>query len=279
MAAVERLDPFGDFNRPLYARSDPRTRDWFLVGNPAFITLLVGGYLYIVYRAGPRFMETRKPYDLKFVIRVYNLLMIVLNMGFGYAFLRNSYLGGGYNLFCQGMTYSEDENSLNILRLGYWYFCVRIADFMDTFFFVLRKKFQQITLQHTTHHALVVTNGWLWFALGGDGHSLFGLILNINIHTIMYFYYFLAACGPQYKKHLWWKKYLTRAQIAQHLIIIAHGLIPLFNDCGYPRFFIYIALPQGLLGLALFVNFYVLTYKRKGFTQATAHSSCMLKEE
>ncbi|CAN7998956.1 unnamed protein product [Ixodes hexagonus] len=279
MAAVERLDAFGDLHRPLYSRSDPRTRDWFLVGNPAFIALLVGGYLYIVYRAGPRFMATRKPYDLKTTIKVYNLLMIALNLFFGHVFLSNTYLGGGYSLFCQGMTYSRDVNSLSVLWWCYWYFFVRVIDFMDTIFFVLRKKDQQITVQHTSHHASVVANGWLWFTLGGDGQSMFGLIINIYIHTIMYFYYFMAACGPQYKKYLWWKKYLTRMQIAQHLIIIVHGLVPFFYDCGYPRFFIYLALPQGILGLAMFINFYMFAYKGKSFAESTKHDVCMLKDD
>lgn len=284
MAGFEKITTsdygeFSRFSRPLYPRSDPRTRDWFLLGNPFFITLVVGGYLYIVYRAGPRLMANRKPYDLRGIIRVYNLLMIVTNVFFGYHFMVNSYFGGNYNLFCQGMTYSTDKNSINILWWGYFYFFVRVADFMDTFFFVLRKKQRQITLQHTLHHALVVANGWLWYTLGGDGQSLFGLILNVHIHTIMYTYYFLAACGPRFQKFLWWKKYLTRAQIVQHLVIIAHGLVPLFYDCGYPRFFIYLALPQGLLGLALFINFYVFAYKGKSFKEAISGEVCMLKED
>lgn len=29
----------------------------------------------------------------------------------------------------------------------------------------------------------------------------------------MYFYYMLAAMGPQYQKFLWWKKYMTELQI------------------------------------------------------------------
>lgn len=37
--------------------------------------------------------------------------------------------------------------------------------------------------------------------------------INTLVHTIMYSYYFLAALGPQIKKYLWWKKYLTGLQI------------------------------------------------------------------
>ncbi|XP_064482744.1 very long chain fatty acid elongase 7-like [Ornithodoros turicata] len=276
MAAVR----LGDLTRPFYAHSDPRTRDWFLVGNPAFITLLIGGYLYIVYRAGPRWMANRKPFDLKPVIRVYNVGMIVANLYFGYIFLTNSYLGGNYSFFCQGLTYTSDKHSMAILGYGYWYFYVRVADFMDTFFFVLRKKENQITLQHTLHHTLVVFNGWLWFALGCDGQPMFGMLFNMCVHVIMYTYYFLAACGPEYRKYLWWKKHLTTLQIYQHIIIMIHALIPIFYDCGYPRIYLYIGIPQGLLGLGFFLRFYVLAYTRKGgVPQGYDTNLCILKED
>jgi hypothetical protein len=29
----------------------------------------------------------------------------------------------------------------------------------------------------------------------------------------MYFYYMMAAMGPQYQKYLWWKKYITTLQM------------------------------------------------------------------
>jgi len=79
----------------------------------------------------------------------------------------------------------------------------------------------------------------------------------------MYTYYFLASFGPRFKPFLWWKKYLTAAQIYQHVAIISHGLVPIFYDCGYPRFFIYLGAPQGILGLCLFINFYAIEYSAK----------------
>jgi len=42
---------------------------------------------------------------------------------------------------------------------------------------------------------------------------MIGTVINSFVHIIMYSYYFLAALGPKMRKHLWWKKYLTRIQI------------------------------------------------------------------
>lgn len=49
------------------------------------------------------------------------------------------------------------------------------------------------------------------FAPGG--HSTFFALLNTFVHIIMYFYYMVAAMGPEYQKYIWWKKYLTTLQM------------------------------------------------------------------
>lgn len=45
------------------------------------------------------------------------------------------------------------------------------------------------------------------------GNATFPNILNNFVHVLMYFYYMLAAMGPQYQKYLWWKRYMTELQI------------------------------------------------------------------
>jgi hypothetical protein len=45
--------------------------------------------------------------------------------------------------------------------------------------------------------------------------ALFIIILNSFIHVIMYTYYGLSACGSRIQKYLWWKRYLTQAQLVR----------------------------------------------------------------
>lgn len=66
------------------------------------------------------------------------------------------------------------------------------------------------------------------------GHSTFFGLLNSFVHVVMYFYYFMAALGPQYQKFLWWKKYLTTFQMIQFIAIIAHSFQLFFTECDYP---------------------------------------------
>ncbi|CAN7998826.1 unnamed protein product [Ixodes hexagonus] len=250
-----------DLLEQLKAQADPRTRGFPLIGNPAMVMSLIVGYLYVVKVWGPRWMEDRKPYDLKRVIMAYNASMVVLNIFFFYKFLTHSYLGGGYSWVCQGIDF-HDPKSLPIVSYCWWYFMVRILDFADTLFFLLRKKYSHISFLHVVHHTLVVWNGWLFITFGADGQGILGVCINSFIHVVMYSYYFLAALGPSVQKYLWWKRYITRMQIVQFAVFIGFVSIPLFKDCGYPRFLTYMAASQCLFFLVLFVNFYVHTYTR-----------------
>ncbi|OQR76075.1 elongation of very long chain fatty acids protein 4-like [Tropilaelaps mercedesae] len=244
----------------VYDHVDPRSRDWAFVGTPLYPLVTCGCYLLFVYVIGPRYMKNRPALDLRWPMKVHNMFMVMANAYFFTQFSRHSVFAG-YNLLCQGMTYSTDANSLRLLELGWWFLLVRTLDFLDTAFFILRKKFDHVSFHHVSHHFCCIFFGHLWLSLGMDGQSWFGICVNCGIHVLMHTYYFLAACGPKAKLHRWWKSHLTSAQIYQHYAIIAHGLIPLFYDCGYPRVLIFIALPQGVLGLMLFLNFYKTTYQ------------------
>ncbi|KAH9383209.1 hypothetical protein HPB48_024044 [Haemaphysalis longicornis] len=241
---------------------DPRTAEWPLVGSKLFLVLLLSIYVYFVKIGGPRFMESRKPYDgIKPIILLYNAAMVLLNCYFVAGFASKTYLGGRYSFFCQGVDFgARDEQTMNMLSYAWWYLFVRIADFLDTVFFVLRKKDSHITTLHVVHHVLVVFNGWFGLAFGADGQAAFGLILNGSVHVIMYSYYFLSSLGPAVQKHLWWKRHLTQLQLAQFVILFCHILIPLFNECGYPPVHIWLLLPQAVFFVAMFTRFYNKSY-------------------
>ncbi|XP_065304865.1 very long chain fatty acid elongase AAEL008004-like [Dermacentor albipictus] len=246
----------------VFLRRDPRTEGWALVGNKPFILGLLCAYVYVVKVAGPRFMQGRKPYDnLKPAIVIFNAAMVVLNWYFMVAYLKRSYLGGGYSLVCQGIDYdARDEMTMSFLAHCWWYEWVRVADFLDTVLFVLLNKESNISVLHVAHHVLVVFNGWYGLAYGADGHVALALILNSFVHGVMYSYYFLSLLGPAFRKHLWWKRYLTQLQMFQFVVLMAHVLLPLFFECGYPLVHVYIGLPQILFFLVMFLNFYLQNY-------------------
>lgn len=239
---------------------DPRTVGWGWTEDPRFMLSLAFGYLYAVKIGGPRWMAHRKPYELKSAIMAYNLFQVVANAFLFVQYMRHSYIGGDYNVLCQGVSYSRDKSTMAILRLVWWNLFVRLADFLDTFFFIATKKFSHITWLHVIHHFLVIVNGWLWITFGVDGHVIMPVSVNCLIHVIMYGYYFLASLGPAVRKYLWWKKYLTILQIFQMTFVSLYMCIPLVYDCGYPWGLSLLLAPQLMLVLALFINFYIKSY-------------------
>lgn len=100
-----------------------------------------------------------------------------------------------------------------------------ISSFDPKVFFVLRKKQNQVTFLHVYHHTMTAVFSWCYLKfLPGEQGALLGF-LNSFVHIVMYSYYLIAALGPQYRKYLWWKKYMTWIQLVKQL--------PL-NTCSQP---------------------------------------------
>ncbi|OQR74880.1 elongation of very long chain fatty acids protein 7-like [Tropilaelaps mercedesae] len=239
---------------------DPRTANWVTVNDSKYIILTLGLYLYIAKIAGPRYMADRKPYDLRRTIQLYNVFQIIANVYFCSKIFYHAFIRSGYSFTCQGLSYATDYHSVELLNSLYYYLIVRIIDFLDTMFFVLKKKFSHISQLHVIHHTIVVFSGWQFMKYGAGGQVVLGVCINSLVHVIMYSYYLLSSLGPEVQKYLWWKKYLTRMQIFQFFVMIAHTSIPLFVECGYPRVLMMLVIPQVMLILGLFVNFYIQSY-------------------
>ncbi|KAH9374277.1 hypothetical protein HPB48_005597 [Haemaphysalis longicornis] len=178
--------------------------------NPMYIVVLLGTYLYMAKSFGPRFMKSKEPYSVKRAVMAYNLFQVLANVYFLSQIFYHSFWAAGYSAYCQGLTYSSDPHALSLLNALYWYLWVRVADFMDTIFFIMKKKFSHISVLHVVHHTIVVFSGWMFMQFGADGQVVFGVCINSFVHIIMYTYYFLACLGPSVQKYLWWKRYLTR---------------------------------------------------------------------
>ena len=97
------------------------------------------------------------------------------------------------------------------------------------------------------------------------GHESFGALFNTFVHVVMYTYYFLASLGPQYRRFIWWKKYLTHLQIAQFVVGFLKTLpnVMGWTDCGFPWQFSALTLIIFALMFIMFVQFYADEYIKK----------------
>lgn len=239
---------------------DSRVRGWLLLDNYPPTFALTVFYLLIVWM-GPKYMKNRQPFSCRGLLVVYNLGLTFLSLYMFYE-LVSAVWQGGYNFFCQD-THSAGETDHKIIRVLWWYYFSKLIEFMDTFFFILRKNNHQITFLHIYHHASMFNIWWFVMNWVPCGHSYFGASLNSFIHVLMYSYYGLSAI-PAMRPYLWWKKYITQGQLIQFVITMAQTSCAVVWPCGFPMGWLYFQISYMVTLIFLFSNFYVKTYKSDG---------------
>ncbi|XP_059359940.1 elongation of very long chain fatty acids protein 7-like [Carassius carassius] len=243
--------------------ADPRSEDWLLMSSPLLPTLIITFYIYFVMSLGPRLMENRKPFDLKRFLVIYNFSVVAYSIYMCYEFVMSGW-GTGYSFSCELVDYSRSPKGMRMVWTCWLYFFSKFIELMDTVFFVLRKKPNQVTFLHVFHHSIMPFTWWFGVRFSPGGLGTFHAPLNCIVHVIMYTYYGLSALGPKYQKFLWWKKHLTSIQLIQFVIITLHISQYFFmKDCPYSYpVFIYIIALYGIIFLLLFLNFWYHAYTK-----------------
>ncbi|XP_031291060.1 very long chain fatty acid elongase 2 isoform X1 [Camelus dromedarius] len=240
-------------------RYDARVRGWFMLDSYLPTFLLTVLYLLSIW-LGNKYMKNRLALPLRGVLTLYNLGITLLSAYMLVELILSSW-EGGYNLQCQALT-SAGEADIRVARVLWWYYFSKLIEFLDTIFFVLRKKTSQITFLHVYHHASMFNIWWCVLNWIPCGQSFFGPTLNSFIHILMYSYYGLSVF-PSMHKYLWWKKYLTQAQLVQFVLTITHTMSAVVRPCGFPLGCLIFQSSYMLTLVILFLNFYVQTYRKK----------------
>lgn len=260
------------FHEYLDKNADSRTTNWFLIKSPfptLFICLL---YIHFVKVIGPKFMENRKPFNLKKTLICYNFLQVLFSIWL----FKECLLGGwwGYYSFrCQPVDYSYSETATRMTHASWWYFFSKFTEFFDTIFFILRKKNSHVSTLHVIHHGIMPISVWFGVKFTPGGHSTFFGLINTFVHIIMYSYYMLSACGPRMQKYLWWKKYLTTLQMVQFTMVMVHAFQLLFIECNYPKVFVWFIGMHAVMFFFLFNDFYKQAYKNQEKTSSISNGT------
>ncbi|XP_053947635.1 elongation of very long chain fatty acids protein F-like [Anastrepha ludens] len=243
---------------------DPRVQHLPLVGSPLPVLGIIAAYLVLVLHYGPKWMEKREPFNLKNVMRVYNAIQVIANFCIFVCGLPNSYFRKEFSLTCQPVDHTNTEPWMwNLIYLSYAYYITKYLDLLDTIFFVLRKKNNQITFLHVYHHAGMVFGVYAFMTALAGSHSTMLGIINLFIHTVMYAYYFVTSVRPV-KRALWWKRHITQLQLLQFGYLMIHFLMAIVrNHCQHPMLVSFIGVIQNLFMFALFFDFYYREYVRK----------------
>nr|CAD7447398.1 unnamed protein product [Timema bartmani] len=223
--------------------TDPRVKNWPLIGSPVYVLVIIALYLFFVLVAGPKFMENRRPYNLKKIIAAYNIFQVVAN---SYAF---------YGILTSGWTD----------KIGLGCHPVRFEDDPDLkMFFVLRKKQNQVSFLHVYHHISTIVIGYLGSKYLPGGMVTFPIMPNTLVHVLMYTYYLLALQGPDMQKKLAkFKKYLTAIQMLQFVVLAVHASQALSPACDVHMAASLLFMPNLVVFFYLFYKFYIKTYSNK----------------
>eukprot|EP00056_Hartaetosiga_gracilis_P021732 m.26088 g.26088 ORF g.26088 m.26088 type:complete len:299 (+) comp9237_c0_seq1:18-914(+) len=250
----------------MMSEADPRTADWMLMSSP--LPTLAGSAAYlIIVSLGIQFMKNRQPFQFNKILVLYNFLLACLN---GYMFYEFVYNGYKEKLSWTCADINRDPSNTHSLRLAkavWWFYFSKCIEFFDTFFFVLRKKNNQITFLHLYHHSTMFPLWWMGVRWAAGGQSVYSSAINCLVHVIMYSYYMLSAMGPSVRKYLWWKKYLTMFQLFQFCFIFGTTIIAIFEvrkgKCNFYEWMGWSNCFYMVTMLALFGNFYIQTYNKK----------------
>nr|UTI67608.1 elongation-very long chain-fatty acids-protein-4 [Kerria lacca] len=215
--------------------SDPRTKKWLFVNSPLSIVIIISIYLYTVRKIGPKFMKNRKAFNLEKAMTIYNVIQVLLSSFIVTEILRTYFWQTRPNLFCDPVNVSTSDEYMYHAFIVQLYFFAKISELLDTIFFILRKKWNQISQLHVFHHSGMIFVGWVAVKYVPGGHSMLTVALNSFVHIIMYIYYLLLSVKPELRYSIWWKKYITQLQLAQFVLVMLHHLFAFVLNCGYPR--------------------------------------------
>jgi len=237
---------------------DKRVGGWPMMDSLLPTLIIVASYIFLANYL-PKVLKGRK-FPVYYAVLAYNLTLIFSNL---YMASELFITTRHYSWKCQPMDYSSDEYPVRTVNVFWWFYISKIVELLDTFFFIAKGNYRQLSFLHIYHHSTMVFFWWIGARYVAGGNSVPAAMINSSVHVVMYTYYFLAAFGPRFKKYLWWKKYLTTMQLAQFTLIFTLAVVNVIDGCKWPKWMYGVFFGSVGSFFVLFSNFYIMNYGKK----------------
>ncbi|XP_072942746.1 very long chain fatty acid elongase 7 [Epargyreus clarus] len=265
------------YNTVFYERADHRVKDWFLMTSPWPLATIITCYLVTIKLIVPAFMKNRKPYELRTIIKWYNILQIIANAVVTWGIMTSGWTTT-YHFGCMLPEYSLRPEPLRMLRFLWWTIILKLLELCETVFFILRKKDRQASFLHIYHHISSLIIIWAGTKYVGGGITSFSPMINNAVHVIMYSYYLLSSEGsPAVKSALIkYKKWITIMQMIQFTIMIVYSAQVFLPSCPAPLGTTVLYFPNVIFVYYMFYNFFKQNYikNKNGKQILNGNSKC-----
>ncbi|CAO1442149.1 unnamed protein product [Diamesa hyperborea] len=214
-------------------------------------------YMIFVFNVGPKMMANRKPMNLKWIIAIYNVCQIV---ACSMLVIKGYEIEFTFSKHTWSCIKEPLENHRMTMYFWSWFaIFVRLIELVETVFFILRKKTNQISRLHVYHHVSTVLFFWAFVKYNAGFMEVYLAILNSGIHVIMYSYYLLTSFKVWEKYLKMFKPILTSMQLIQFIIILGHCTAAVLPGCRASPIF-YGMFVNVVLLFILFGNFFIKNY-------------------
>ncbi|XP_050098185.1 elongation of very long chain fatty acids protein 1-like [Anopheles aquasalis] len=242
-----------------------------LMASPVPSSIVIAIYLYFVYKYGPRYMENRKPFNLRWIIAAYNIFQVC-----ACTFLVLNYIKVGFKFSFIGRcshkrSVTEYEHGIDAVYYGWLAMCLRLVELIETVFFVLRKKQNQVSTLHVYHHISTFLIVWWTLKLSLSYQEMSMMVLNSMVHIVMYSYYFLSSFSACQAFTNRIKPIITIIQLTQLVTMLVHVYAALQPTCTANKTIFTLQAANLVILISLFTNFYIQTYVRKAARKLKAN--------
>jgi fatty acid elongase 2 len=230
-----------------------------------YLVIFGGDYLFKKFQI--------KPFVLNGLFQIHNLVLTTLSLTLLVLMLEQLlpiiWYDGLYFAICNEKSWTQP-----LICLYYLNYLTKFCEFLDTLFLVVKQK--RLTFLHTYHHGATALLCYTQL-VGKTPISWVPISLNLGVHVVMYWYYFLAARGIR----VWWKEWVTRFQIIQFILDLGFvyfatyqklvheflsdylDIIPHCANCAGSLLAAYSGCAILSSYLVLFIAFYIEVYRRK----------------